>query len=271
MVENIIDEPQICFCKEIYFFFSLTQTKNSLFSVIIQSGWLRIEAHYVFEGYSLWDYSLSNLPSVFELDFFWQDHSIVQYTMSKFSSHCFLFVWHLYSLFVWYLLISSSTVLSNRGTFFPTYCFALVLLRGLDVPCEVDGGRVVPSLCWKGGWGGGLPGDRFFLSPPLGLGLLVTWLSDPDNLNQLVVSQLDSVTPKDSVEELYGSDLELTSLALQEGEDAEVWVTVGTTLPQSADRRGRRLCHTHLFLVCLFSVAQGHRGGGEYVRCQGEA
>ncbi|XP_033992526.1 uncharacterized protein si:rp71-46j2.7 isoform X2 [Trematomus bernacchii] len=29
-----------------------------------------------------------------------------------------------------------------------------------------------------------------------GLGLLVTWLSDPDNLNQLVVNQLDRVTPK---------------------------------------------------------------------------
>lgn len=50
----------------------------------------------------------------------------------------------------------------------------------------------------------------------------MTWLSDPDNLNQLVVSQLDSVTPKGSVEELYGSDLDLTSLASQEGEAAEV-------------------------------------------------
>ncbi|XP_044061829.1 uncharacterized protein si:rp71-46j2.7 isoform X2 [Siniperca chuatsi] len=51
-----------------------------------------------------------------------------------------------------------------------------------------------------------------------GLGLLVTWLSDPDNLNQLVVSQLDSVTPKGSVEELCGSDLDQTSLASQDGE-----------------------------------------------------
>ncbi|XP_075902629.1 uncharacterized protein LOC142901815 [Nelusetta ayraudi] len=55
-----------------------------------------------------------------------------------------------------------------------------------------------------------------------GLGLLVTWLSDPDNLNQLVVSQLDSVTPKGSVEELCGSDQDLTSLASQEGEASEV-------------------------------------------------
>ncbi|XP_071314063.1 uncharacterized protein [Trachinotus anak] len=50
-----------------------------------------------------------------------------------------------------------------------------------------------------------------------GLGLLVTWLSDPDNLNQLVLSQLDSTTPKGSVEELCGSDPDRTSLASQEG------------------------------------------------------
>ncbi|XP_028445140.1 uncharacterized protein LOC114562754 isoform X3 [Perca flavescens] len=51
-----------------------------------------------------------------------------------------------------------------------------------------------------------------------GLGLLVKWLSEPDNLNQLVVSQLDSVTPKGSVEDLCGSDPDKTSLASQEGE-----------------------------------------------------
>ncbi|XP_029965109.1 uncharacterized protein LOC115401081 [Salarias fasciatus] len=50
-----------------------------------------------------------------------------------------------------------------------------------------------------------------------GLGLLVTWLSDPDNLNQLVVSQLGSVTPKSSAEELCGSDPDQSSLASQEG------------------------------------------------------
>ncbi|CAB1337215.1 unnamed protein product [Coregonus sp. 'balchen'] len=38
------------------------------------------------------------------------------------------------------------------------------------------------------------------------LDLLVRWLSDPDNLNQLVVSQLDGVTPMSSVEELCDSD-----------------------------------------------------------------
>lgn len=53
---------------------------------------------------------------------------------------------------------------------------------------------------------------------PSGLGMLVTWLSDPDNLNQLVVNQLDSETPKDSVEELCGSDPDRASLTSQEGE-----------------------------------------------------
>lgn len=51
-----------------------------------------------------------------------------------------------------------------------------------------------------------------------GLGMLVRWLSDPDNLNQLVVSQLDRVTPKSSV---CSSDLDLTSLASQEGDGSE--------------------------------------------------
>lgn len=48
--------------------------------------------------------------------------------------------------------------------------------------------------------------------------MLVRWLSDPDNLNQLVVSQLDRVTPKGSA---CGSDLDLTSLASQEGDGSE--------------------------------------------------
>ncbi|KAM4621115.1 uncharacterized protein ACJ7VT_005541 [Polymixia lowei] len=62
-----------------------------------------------------------------------------------------------------------------------------------------------------------------------GLELLVTWLSDPDNLNQLVVSQLDSVTPKSSMEELYGSDSEQASLASQEGEGEGSGVICGST------------------------------------------
>ncbi|XP_077388994.1 uncharacterized protein LOC144026282 [Festucalex cinctus] len=55
-----------------------------------------------------------------------------------------------------------------------------------------------------------------------GLGLLVTWLSDPDNLNQLVVSQLDSVSAKGSTEELSTSDPERASLTSQEGEGTQV-------------------------------------------------
>lgn len=48
--------------------------------------------------------------------------------------------------------------------------------------------------------------------------MLVTWLSDPDNLNQLVVSQLNSMTPKGSAEELCLSDPDEASLASQEDE-----------------------------------------------------
>ncbi|KAM9849453.1 uncharacterized protein ACBR49_006758 [Aulostomus maculatus] len=51
-----------------------------------------------------------------------------------------------------------------------------------------------------------------------GLAQLVSWLSDPDNLNQLVVNQLDIVSPKDSVAELCGLDPEQASLASQEGD-----------------------------------------------------
>lgn len=58
-----------------------------------------------------------------------------------------------------------------------------------------------------------------------GLGLIVRWLSDPDNLNQLVVSQLDRVTPKSSVEDLWGSDLDLASLASQDCDGSEACVT----------------------------------------------
>lgn len=51
-----------------------------------------------------------------------------------------------------------------------------------------------------------------------GLGLLVKWLSDPDNLNQLVVNQLDSVALKRSAEEQRVSDPDRVSLASQEGD-----------------------------------------------------
>ncbi|KAM8908139.1 uncharacterized protein AB9W97_005650 isoform 2-T3 [Spinachia spinachia] len=54
-----------------------------------------------------------------------------------------------------------------------------------------------------------------------GLGLLVSWLSDPDTLNQLVVSHLDSATPTGSVEELCGSDSDQTSPASKAGKDRD--------------------------------------------------
>lgn len=67
--------------------------------------------------------------------------------------------------------------------------------------------------------------------------MLVRWLSDPDNLNQLVVSQLDRVTPKSSV---CGSDLDLPSLASQEGDGSEAWVAASLTSVKLTWRRRRR-------------------------------
>ncbi|XP_038159922.1 uncharacterized protein si:rp71-46j2.7 [Cyprinodon tularosa] len=54
-----------------------------------------------------------------------------------------------------------------------------------------------------------------------GLGLMVNWLSDPDNLNQLVVNQLDIVALKSFAEELQASDPDRVSVASQEGEGDE--------------------------------------------------
>ncbi|XP_064810734.1 uncharacterized protein LOC135526349 isoform X2 [Oncorhynchus masou masou] len=54
------------------------------------------------------------------------------------------------------------------------------------------------------------------------LDLLVRWLSDPDNLNQLVVSQLDGVTPKSSVEELCESNSDGASPAALESQTSDV-------------------------------------------------
>ncbi|XP_055015453.1 uncharacterized protein si:rp71-46j2.7 isoform X2 [Boleophthalmus pectinirostris] len=77
-----------------------------------------------------------------------------------------------------------------------------------------------------------------------GLGLLVTWLSDPDNLNHLVVSQLDSASPKGS---LYEPDPEQTSLTSQdyeadvehEGEGSEVSLE-GAGLESSNGIKGKK-------------------------------
>lgn len=80
-----------------------------------------------------------------------------------------------------------------------------------------------------------------------GLGLLVTWLSDPDNLNQLVVNQLDSVTPKGSVEELCGSDLDEASVATQEGDDAELSSEgAGVSASSGKAKRKRNKLKAHL-------------------------
>lgn len=102
-----------------------------------------------------------------------------------------------------------------------------------------------------------------------GLGLLVTWLSDPDNLNQLVLSQLDSTTPKGSEEELCGSDPERASLASQEGKyegkGSQVWVAVifhtllqgqSHTETQSNDYIGNWLLWK-LQMTCLFCFSGG--------------
>lgn len=53
------------------------------------------------------------------------------------------------------------------------------------------------------------------------MGLLVNWLSDPDNLNQLVVNQLDSVSLKNSAEELHVSDPDEPFLDSQGAEGEE--------------------------------------------------
>lgn len=54
------------------------------------------------------------------------------------------------------------------------------------------------------------------------MGLLVNWLSDPDNLNQLVVNQLDSVSLKNSAEELHVFDPDEASLDSQGTEGSGV-------------------------------------------------
>ncbi|XP_055368462.1 uncharacterized protein si:rp71-46j2.7 isoform X2 [Betta splendens] len=78
-----------------------------------------------------------------------------------------------------------------------------------------------------------------------GLGLLVTWLSDPDTLNQLVVSQLGSVTPKGSAEDLSGSGRERASLVPPEskgdGEGSEGSLQEETRTEIKGKSRGQKL------------------------------
>ncbi|XP_067103922.1 uncharacterized protein si:rp71-46j2.7 [Osmerus mordax] len=64
---------------------------------------------------------------------------------------------------------------------------------------------------------------------------LVIWLSDPDNLNQLVVSQLDKVSPKNSEEDLLESD----SPASQDSEGS-IGVKDGTEDSQAIDSKSKK-------------------------------
>ncbi|KAM9741748.1 uncharacterized protein ACNS7B_012720 isoform 1-T1 [Menidia menidia] len=103
---------------------------------------------------------------------------------------------------------------------------------------------LVRSLFPKSLWG--LEVNRCALNEIIalkGLGLLVNWLSDPDNLNQLVVNQLDSVTPKSSEEELHASDPDQASQASQEddgrGENSEVGMA-GAWISTSSEIKGKR-------------------------------
>lgn len=78
------------------------------------------------------------------------------------------------------------------------------------------------------------------------LDLLVTWLSDPDNLNQLVVSQLDEVAFKRSVDDLCESERE-DRASSPETEDAGAYVTSPAYL-YSVVAKGNHYDHT----FCVF-------------------
>ncbi|KAL0974161.1 hypothetical protein UPYG_G00216440 [Umbra pygmaea] len=69
--------------------------------------------------------------------------------------------------------------------------------------------NLLPASIW------GLAASQCILNEIIALKvleLLVNWLSDPDNLNQLVVSQLDIVTPKSSAEDLSEAESDRVSL-----------------------------------------------------------
>ncbi|KAL2077210.1 hypothetical protein ACEWY4_026714 [Coilia grayii] len=72
------------------------------------------------------------------------------------------------------------------------------------------------------------------------LDLLVTWLSDPDNLNQLVVSQLDGVALSRSVQDLCESERE-GGASSPETEDAGASADDAEDVPKKKERRGKRL------------------------------
>ncbi|XP_031443338.1 uncharacterized protein si:rp71-46j2.7 isoform X2 [Clupea harengus] len=72
------------------------------------------------------------------------------------------------------------------------------------------------------------------------LDLLVTWLSDPDNLNQLVVSQLDEVAFKRSVDDLCESERE-DRASSPETEDAGASADDAEDVSRKKKKHGKKL------------------------------
>lgn len=131
---------------------------------------------------------------------------------------------------------------SDRDPMFSSAALEMALLRELS-------DALVRNLFPRSVWGNEI--NHCALNEIIalkGLGLTVNWLSDPDNLNQLVVNQLDSVALKSSAEELRVSDPDRGSVSSQEGEgDGEgsevnlpgAEISPGTGL--AFKRRGHRL------------------------------
>ncbi|XP_027865459.1 uncharacterized protein LOC114139623 [Xiphophorus couchianus] len=104
---------------------------------------------------------------------------------------------------------------SDRDPLFSAAALEMALLRELS-------DALVRSLFPRSVWG--QETNRCALNEIIalkGLGLIVNWLSDPDNLNQLVVNQLDGVALKSSAEELRVSDPDRASVSSWEGETDE--------------------------------------------------
>ncbi|PWA18789.1 hypothetical protein CCH79_00005636, partial [Gambusia affinis] len=104
---------------------------------------------------------------------------------------------------------------SNRDPLFSAASLEMALLRELS-------DSLVRSLFPQSVWGQEI--NRCALNEIIalkGLGLIVNWFSDPDNLNQLVVNQLDRVALKTSAEELRVSDPDHASVSSREGEGDE--------------------------------------------------
>ncbi|XP_041930754.1 uncharacterized protein si:rp71-46j2.7 isoform X1 [Alosa sapidissima] len=72
------------------------------------------------------------------------------------------------------------------------------------------------------------------------LDLLVTWLSDPDNLNQLIVSQLDGVAVGRSVEDLRASERE-NGASSSESEDAGASADDAEDISRKRNKPGKKL------------------------------